>query len=117
MADLNQGLGLFLLVSLYICTCILNYFYLKWFNMMELICVIIIFKIIIALLSWAFEYMTINPIILYISLFVSITYGIINSDKKKKALFKLFFILQFWSIYAIYLKYNLFFLQKTKNLL
>lgn len=100
MADLNQGLGLFLLVSLYICTCILNYFYLKWFNMMELICVIIIFKIIIALLSWAFEYMTINPIILYILLFVSITYGIINSDKKKKALFKLFFILQFWFIFT-----------------
>lgn len=48
-----------------------------------------------------FKYISIDPIILYILLFVWIIYGIIKSDNKKKALFKLIFIWQFWSLFTL----------------
>lgn len=89
-----------LILLAFVVTCLLNQ-YLKWFNIKKLLCISIIYKIIISILQWIFVFFNLNNVILYIVLFVLIIYGFLSSDNKKKSIFKLIFLLEFWCLFTI----------------
>lgn len=81
-------------------TCIMNY-YLKWFNVKTLICMSIILKIVIFILERIFIFFSLSTIIIYVLLYLLIFYGFIRSNEKKKSIYKLIFLILFWSVFTM----------------
>lgn len=70
-------------------------------NIIFLLKMSLIFKVIIGILGVIFSILYLNINILYIIIYLWIIYGILKSQNKKITLFKLFFIVQFWSLLNI----------------